>query len=217
MKFKPVDPYKEIWIRWHCWLGEQRWIARQMRCWRHFPVDPSFSISAMACSRKRPSLMWSSWLRGFEGHVCDRPIAESTCGNGTERKKQVVSRDCRHRTSCGPGRRIHRVAAFESLSVDQGLPCHCGDVLDGRNVVPPAPVRLPLRSRGRFAAIRNVQDNGTTIAARDHQSGHVAELDARPVDGLRRCEDFNALVAVQAAACCRILRDSRDVGALDER
>src|SRR5262252_1887626 len=216
MKFKPVDPYKEIWIRWHCWLEEQRWIARQMRCWRHFPLDPSFSISAMACSRKRPSLMWSSWLRGFEAHVCDRPIVESTCGNGTECKKQVVSRDCRHRNSCGPGRRTHRVAALESLSVGESLACHSGDVLDGRNVVPPAPLCVPLWSRDRFAPVRNVQGNGTTITARDYQSRNGAELGARLVDGLRRCVDFSALVAVQAAACCRIVRNSWDVGALDQ-
>src|SRR6202034_256001 len=70
--------------------------------------------------------------------------------------------------------------------MDQGLPYHRGDRLDGRHAVFAAAVRLSLRRRERLDSVGDFQGDGAPVAPGDHHSGDDRDLGFRTVARLAR-------------------------------
>src|SRR5205085_2410908 len=91
----------------------------------------------------------------------------------------------------------------EVIAVAQGVSRHCGDRLDGRHALSAAAVRLSLRSRDWLEAVRNLQADGASAAARDHQSGDDRDLGAWCLAGVGPGILFGRLAARQTRAGAR--------------
>src|SRR5712692_5406635 len=140
-----------------------------MRCWRRSPGARSCSTSATASCRTRRSPTSSACWRGCAEAEHD---PEKACPGLDPGWIPVFGKDHAPRMRRYVGRLV---------SVDQGLPSHRGDRLDGRHALSAAAVRLSLRGRAGIAAVGNLQGDGTPAAQGDYQSGDDRDLGAGPL------------------------------------
>ena len=108
----------------------------------------------------------------------------------------------RERAVCDERRHASRVPmkVRYGVRVDQGAAHHRGRRVDGRDALSAAAVRLSLRGRTWFEAVRDVQGDGTPAAEGDHQSGDDCDVAGRALPGLGRSLVFRRLVARKIAA-----------------
>ena len=90
------------------------------------------------------------------------------------------------------------VGVRRGVRVDQGAAYHRGHLLDGRHALFAATVRLSLRSRAGFEAVRDVQGDGTPAAESDHESRDDRDLACGALFGLERSLVFGGLVTRKA-------------------
>ena len=99
----------------------------------------------------------------------------------------------------GGGRRlVHLAARRPRLPMDEGRSRHRRDFVDGRHVVPAAPVYLPLRCAEGLAAIGDFQGDGAAPAAHHYQPGHGANLGVWALARMAGQLAFQRLVSRQA-------------------
>src|SRR5271163_3433199 len=116
---------------------------------RRFPAVRLFSILATAYCRKHRSPMSSDWWHASE--ICRTDTVAFGLIAGSWR---------------------------EHLRVDQSIPHHCGDRLDGRNALSAPPVCLSLRGREGIGTIGNAQADGAPASPCHHQPGDDRDMGA---------------------------------------
>jgi len=105
-----------------------------------------------------------------------------------------VVRDERHCALCVPGE------VKDGVRVDQSAAHRCGYRVDGGYALFAAAIRLSLRGRDRFKAVRDVQGDGTSASESHHQPGDDRDLAGRALPRMGRSLVFCRLVARQAPA-----------------
>ncbi len=102
------------------------------------------------------------------------------------------------------------------VRVGEGLPHHCGHLLDGGDALSAATLCLSLRGGARFPASRDLQGHGAAAPQGDHQPGHDRNVASRTVAGLDGRLAHGPLAASEGSAGSRALGPARPVRALGE-
>src|SRR5262245_61112807 len=80
--------------------------------------------------------------------------------------------------------RTHRAPRARAVSLGEGAPRDRGDLLDGRALVSPAALRLPLRRARRQPAVGDLQGDGAEALPAHHAPGDARDDRVRIRAGL---------------------------------
>ena len=123
--------------------------------------------------------------RGADAQACSRHLtsrarAALTRRHGASRSTitAVAWRSNRSRDLCRIADGAGAVAPIRALPLAQGAARHRGDLLDGRDALSAAAVRLSLRGGAGLETVRDLQGDGAPVAHGDHQSGDGRDLGA---------------------------------------